>query len=166
MAVLTLEDMSGRFEAVLFAGRNNRRGEYEAGAYDRFADDCEEDLVAIFKGKVDDRKRRQRPQPTPTASEEGDGEPSADGAVEAQEEREELPSLIVSDVIPADLLNERLTKEVVLTLSKGKDITDPLEQTVTLLKENPGHCPLMFQIHTRAKSWSTSLPMNVGTCTR
>ena len=38
-----------------------------------------------------------------------------------------------------------------LTLSKGKDITDPLEQTITLLKENPGHCPLMFQIHTQSE---------------
>ena len=116
MAVLTLEDMSGRFDAVLFAGRNNRRGEYEAGAFDRFAADCEDDLVAIFKGKVDDRKRRQRPNPSPTDS--ADGDPSADGAVEVEEQTEELPSLIVSDVIPADLLNERLTKEVVLTLAK------------------------------------------------
>ncbi|TVR44541.1 MAG: DNA polymerase III subunit alpha [Planctomycetota bacterium] len=150
MAILTLEDESGRFEAVLFAGRSNRRGDYEPGPFDRFAADCTDDLVAIFKGNVDERNRRLRPPPTPTAdAEEVDPELLAEGAgMEASEEDDSLPSLIISDVIPADLLAERLTKEIVLTLRSGKVFDRALQETLAILRENPGACPLLFQVHT------------------
>jgi DNA polymerase-3 subunit alpha len=144
MAVLQLEDLTSRFEAVLFAGRTNRRGQYEPGAYDRFAEDCDDDLVAIFTGKVDERDRR-RASPAPAASDD-----EAPPDVEVEEAPEELPSLIVSDVVPADLLTERLTKEVVLRVDpkdpNGAD--DALEQTESLFKEHPGACPVLVEVYT------------------
>ena len=58
MAILSLEDQYGQFEAVLFPGKPNRRGETVPGPYEKFAHDCEPDLVALFCGKLDRRERR------------------------------------------------------------------------------------------------------------
>ncbi|TVR12568.1 MAG: DNA polymerase III subunit alpha [Planctomycetota bacterium] len=148
MAVLTLEDLSGRFEAVLFAGRSNRRGDYEAGPYDRFAADCDDNLVAIFRGKVDERQRRRQAPPAPTLAEEGDEIDPAAAMESEQTQEDDIPSLIVSDVIPADILQERLTREIILTVDEQLGLDAVLPATESLLKEHPGACPLMIHVHT------------------
>jgi DNA polymerase-3 subunit alpha len=155
MAVLTLEDQHGRFEAVLFPGGQSRRGETQAGAYDKFGADCEPDLVALFSGSVERRERRaQRPAPGLDEGEAGPGEGDEVGMVPDAPAAEELPSLRVSDVIPAHLVGERLTREIVVAVDVGLLGADQagakrlLDQCDTLLKEHQGACPVTLQVHT------------------
>ncbi|MFW5859102.1 MAG: DNA polymerase III subunit alpha [Planctomycetota bacterium] len=148
MAVLTLEDDHGRFEAVLFAGRNNRRGEFEAGAYDRFAADCDPDLIALFTGKADRRERRRSSAPPPELA--GDGEDPGAAGGDATEP-EELPSLIVEEMVPVELVHERLTREVVIAVDALETQSEQrIAGTATLLKEHPGHCPVSLAVQTDA----------------
>jgi DNA polymerase-3 subunit alpha len=153
MAVLTLEDQTGRFEGVLFPG-GGRRGN-EAGPYDKFAAECEPDLVALFTGAVERRERRSAaPATAPAAEEDGEVAPPEheDGAVAAEAAPEALPSLIISDCIPARLVTERLTREIHLAIDLA-DLTvvegrRRIAEMETLIRENPGPCPLTAQVHT------------------
>ena len=148
MCILQLEDLTGRFEAVLFPGRQNRRGEFEKGAFEKFAHEVTIDMVGLFRGKVDER-RRQQARPAPTADENGDGEidPGAsEGALE-QESHEELPSVIISDIVPVNLLSERLTREIVITVDAAQ-ANGEIAQTESLFKEHPGHCPVRMLVQT------------------
>lgn len=150
MAVLALEDLTGRFEAVLFGGRANRRGQEEPGAYERFAELCQADLVGLFIGKIDERRRQRRPAPR-AAGGDDEGEPVV--AVEEAEEdaSDELPSLLVEDVVPVDQLAERLTREIVVSIDAGRDDSARLARTESLLKEHPGACPLRMLVATPAQ---------------
>ncbi len=157
MAVLTLEDQYGRFEGVLFPGGANRRGETQAGAYERFGADCEPDLVALFSGTVERRERRAQ-RPAPGGGEEGElpGDEPGDAGLDAggadEPKVEELPSLKISDVVPAHLVAERLTREIVVAVDASELTGDAAQARVagteTLLKENQGRCPVVFQVHT------------------
>src|SRR6185369_14144043 len=122
MAILSLEDQHGRFEAVLFPARPDRRGQIEQGAFEKFAHECEPDVVAVFTGTVERRERRPaRPAP-PTAGEEelplGDAadEGMAEPAVAAAPAPEQLPSLNLSDMIPMRLITERLTRDITIAV--------------------------------------------------
>ncbi len=159
MAILQLEDRWGRFEAVLFPGRQNRRGQMEAGPYDRFASECEPDLVALFSGLVE---RRQRKTSRPARNDDGDLPPEAlaedaggDHPAPAEPEIEDMPSLQIQDVVPAALATERLTKEVWVALalpggSNAAAMQDPrYADLLAILKDHPGaSCTVTVQIHT------------------
>lgn len=154
MAILSLEDQGGRFEGVLFPG-GGRRGN-EASAYDKFAAECEPDLVALFTGTVERRERRAATPPPAPAMDDGDVLPSDSdeaGEVVAPETAPEvLPSLVINDCIPARMVTERLTKEIHLTCDLGQLTPDDgrrrIAEMETLLKEFPGPCPVTAQIHT------------------
>jgi hypothetical protein len=155
MAVLTLEDEHGRFEAVLFPGRDDRRGEARPGPYEQFGAECEPDLVALFSGVVERRERRNsRPAPAP-APDEGEAL-TPDGEDHAQPEaasHEELPSLRIAEVVPAHLVIERLARELVVAIDLDACL-DPaavralVESSTTLFKEHSGACPVTLQVHT------------------
>jgi DNA polymerase-3 subunit alpha len=155
MAVLTLEDQGGRFEAVLFPGKDNRRGEAQPGAYEKFGADCEPDLVALFSGTVERRERR--PQRPLLATEDGElppGEGEEGGGVIADAPAtEELPSLKISDVIPAHLICERLAREIVIsvdaaTAGDAAAVRRLIAPSETAFKEHPGACPVSVQVRT------------------
>jgi DNA polymerase-3 subunit alpha len=152
MAVLTLEDPYGRFEGVLFAGGQQRRGQIEAGPYDKFAHECADDVVALFTGKVERRERRRQAAPPPSEGEEELPVDLADAgdeaAVQHEEVKQELPSLIIADVIPADLVVERLTREIHLALDVAEYDRVRVERTELLFKENQGQCPVRLIVHT------------------
>jgi DNA polymerase-3 subunit alpha len=150
MAVLQLEDLTGRFEAILFAGRTNRRGQYEPGPYDRFAEACDDDLVALFTGTIDER-RRGAPPPAATAAvavDGEDGEPAAAGDEDNHDAAEALPSLIVKDVVPAAQLSERLTREVILRIDASRHGERELQATESLLRDANGTCPVAAEVWT------------------
>jgi DNA polymerase-3 subunit alpha len=165
MAVLSLEDQYGRFEAVLFGARANRRGQLEPGPFERFAHECEPDLVALFTGAIDRRERRggrgggggggggggtggaaghggeedDSAPPPPEQADEGDGEADA------------LPSIIVAEMVPLHLVTERLAREIVVAVDArqaGEEARRRLAATELLFKENPGTIPVKFQVHT------------------
>jgi DNA polymerase III subunit alpha len=152
MAILTLEDQFGRFEGVLFPGKANRRGEMVKGPYEKFAADCDADLVALFCGTLD-RREKKNTRPTlnseegePVLMDEGEADATADAA-------EELPNLRINDVIPARLAIERLTREVVIQVNGGliqnnDDIEQRLSASEIALKEHPGERPLSVLVHT------------------
>ena len=147
MAVLTLEDQYGRFEGVLFAGGRMIRGHAEAGPFEKFAAECNDDLVAVFTGKVERRERRRAAPPPPAEGEEvlpGDEE---DGMAVAEEPVQEKPSLILSDVIPADLISERLTRAVVLAVDATADEAARVSATEQLFREHSGQCPVRLLVH-------------------
>ena len=150
MAVLTLEDPYGRFEGVLFAGGQQRRGQIEQGPYDKFAHECNDDVVALFSGKLERRERRR--QAAPPAMEDEIPADLSDGGDEAATAHEEvaqaLPSLIIADVIPADLVVERLTREILLALDVAEHDPERLAQTELLFKEHQGQCPVRLVVHT------------------
>lgn len=151
MAILTLEDQFGRFEGVLFPGREGRRGDTQVGAFEKFGHDCEPDLVALFCGTLDRRERR--PQ-RPTGGGGDDGEvPPADMDEGGESQAEALPNLRINDMIPATLAIERLTREIVLHLDTST-VTDPAEQakliqhSETAFKEHAGARPVTILAHT------------------
>jgi hypothetical protein len=155
MAVLTMEDQFGRFEGVLFPGNANRRGEAQAGPYEKFGHDCEPDLVALFTGTVERRERRQN-RPPPTADEGEvmpDGEEGGGAMVVDAPAPEELPSLRIANVVPAHLVIERLTREIVVA-ADAADAVDAatvkrlVSHTETAFKEHIGTCPVGLQVHT------------------
>ncbi|GDY14995.1 DNA-directed DNA polymerase [Planctomycetota bacterium] len=154
MAVVQLEDPAGRFEAVLFGGRG-RRG--QEPPFDRFHSLCEPDQVCLFTGTVERRERRNRPPPPaaeedasetpPVDVEDGESEPAA--AVSLEETVEVMPSLIVSDVIPAAAVAEKLTSEVVVAVAEPADpgFAQRLSTTGAVLAEHRGDVPLTMQVH-------------------
>ena len=151
MAILTLEDQFGRFEGVLFPSREGRRGETQAGAFEKFAHDCEPDLVALFCGTLD-RRERKPARPAMNSDDSGEAPPAEmDDGADAQ--AEVLPNLRINDVIPAAVAVERLTREVVLHLDAAA-LKDPDEQSrllaasETALKEHAGARPVTMLIHT------------------
>ena len=141
MAVLQVQDLSGQFDAVLFPGRPNKRGQMEAGPYERFAAEIEADQVLLLRGQVDTRKR---PAAQPTTNNE---EPSADGNDE-EEHVDQLPSLLVEEVIPVHLLTERLTSEIVITIDGTEDHSAAIAATKSLLSEHSGEIPVTFMVQT------------------
>jgi DNA polymerase III subunit alpha len=150
MAVLTLEDQFGRFEGVLFPGRDGRRGEPQAGAYEKFAHDCEPDLVALFCGSVERRERRSN---RPVGGDEGGEVPPVEMDEGVEQAVEELPSLRINDVIPAALAIERLTREVVVHLDATvlNDVQDQarrLRESETAFKEHAGARQVTMLVHT------------------
>jgi DNA polymerase-3 subunit alpha len=148
MAILALEDQFGRFEAVLFPGREGRRGEQQAGAFEKFAHDCEPDAVALFCGTLERRERRPaRPLTGGDESENPGVDPDEDGDADV------LPNLRVTDMIPANLAIERLTREIVLHLDTSayadSDAQERLLQaSETIFKEHPGGRPVSVLAHT------------------
>ncbi len=151
MAFLQLEDEQGPFEGVLFAGRRNPRGGFEPGPYDRFIDFCEDDTVALIKGTISKRERKRTPPPpSPVTSGDPDDPEDLDAPPPPDEPdvTEERPSVVIEDVIPARLLYERLTKEIVIAVDSERHGEEELRATETLIRENGGDCPLRFQVHT------------------
>jgi DNA polymerase-3 subunit alpha len=166
MAVLSLEDQYGRFEAVLFGARANKRGQVEPGPYERFAAECEPDLVALFTGTVERRERRQQKAsgggggggPPPMHSDEDDSAPPPpEQAEDAEAEVEALPSIIVAEMVPLALVTERLAREIVVQVDAGDaqaatqattETRSRITRTELLFKENPGNIPVKFQVHT------------------
>jgi len=154
MAVLTLEDEHGRFEAVLFPGKDNRRGDVQAGPYEQFGAECEPDLVALFSGTVERRERRSsRPPPVTDDADVAVGEGEDAGVVEPAAQSDELPNLRITGVVPAHLVLERLAKEVVVTidLDGGSDagaVRALVDSCDTVFKENSGGCPVTLLVHT------------------
>ena len=141
MAILQLEDQWGRFEAVLFPARADRRGQIEPGAYEKFAGECEPDLVALFTGSVERRSRRaMRPQGAGEGAEETGSEDAAlpDDAAVAAAAQEEVPNLHLSDVIPMRLVTERLTREIVIAVDASTHTQRELAATELLLREHAG----------------------------
>jgi len=152
MAVLTLEDPYGRFEGVLFAGGQQRRGQIEQGPYDKFAHECADDVVALFSGKLERRERRRQSAPPAMAGEEDIPVDLAEGGDEPTAPHEEvvqaLPSLIIADIIPADLVVERLTREILLALDVAEHDPERVARTELLFKEHQGQCPVRMVVHT------------------
>jgi DNA polymerase-3 subunit alpha len=156
MAILQLEDEGGRFDAVLFPARANRRGEVEAGAFERFSGDCTPDLVALFVGTIEHRERRgQAPRPAaeddggdeaapPPEAEDGDGAGAAPAAPAGPQ-----ISLQVTDMVPMTQVDLRLTDEVLVAVDAA-DASAPaaVAATENLLKEQRGACRLAFQVAT------------------
>ncbi len=145
MAILQLEDHLGPFEAVLFAGRPNRRGQMELGAFEKFHHECEENLVALFVGKMSNRERMQ--QRRPSAQLDEDGNPNAEGEVE-EEQPDRLPSIIIEDMIPVELATERLSTDICLHIDAEQSGNRQIMATENLLREYPGHCPVRAMIQT------------------
>jgi DNA polymerase-3 subunit alpha len=153
MAVLTLEDEHGRFEAVLFPGGQNRRGEANPGPYEQFGAECEPDLVALFSGTVERRERRSSRPPPPSDDAEpplGDGEDA--GPVEPPHS-DELPSLRITEVVPAHLVLERLARELVVTIdlacaADAAQLLGLVDRCDMVFKEHSGGCPVTLLVHT------------------
>jgi DNA polymerase III subunit alpha len=149
MAILSLEDPFGRFEGVLFPGGNGRRAQMETGAFDKFAADCTDDVVALFTGSVERRERRARASPTATVDEAGDGAVAEDdGDGDAAEATEETPSIIINDVVAATMVSERLTREITIAVEIPRQGAVEIAATEALVKESPGQCPLRFVVRT------------------
>ena len=155
LASLQLEDPYGRFEAVLFPGRPNRRGEQEAGAFEKYASICEPDLVALFVGTVEHRERRASRPPAGEEEGGGEGEPPVDeDAGEAAHPIEEakpevMPSLQISEVIPVDLASQRLTREITVALDVQGLERAVLDRLENLLKDQTrGSVPVSLAVHT------------------
>jgi DNA polymerase-3 subunit alpha len=154
LAVLSCEDATAHFEAVLFPGRPNRRGQFEPGAYERFAAECEPDVVALFAGVVEHRERRANRPPPAEGEEEAGADPGAEDeeagpVVPIEEPKVEIQiSLQISDVIPMALVTQRLTKDITLALAADEPAKKPpLEKLELLLREHAGSCPLHIQVH-------------------
>ena len=145
MAILSLEDELGPFEAVLFAGRPNRRGVMEPGAFDKFHHECEENLVALFVGKMSNRDRGNAQRSNNMTDE--DGNPNEDGEIQ-EEEPDFLPSIIVDDMIPVELATERLCVEICLHLDAEQVDKKQIMATENLLREYPGACPVRAMMQT------------------
>lgn len=146
MAVLTVEDDVGRFDVVLFGGRTDRRGVFIPGAYEKFAGECEPDMVALFTGKVDTRSRpAPRPAAQASAGEEEDGEASLDVD---EDHVEQLPSLLVDDVTPVHLIHERRTEAIEVTIDIEKFSTEQLTELSETMSEYMGSCPVTLLIQT------------------
>ena len=135
----------GPFEAVLFAGRPNRRGVMEPGAYDKFHHECEENLVALFVGKMSNRDRGNARRSNAMTDE--DGNPNEDGEIQ-EEEPDFLPSVIVDDMIPVELATERLCIEISLQLDAEQIDKKQIMATENLLREFPGACPVRAMVQT------------------
>ncbi len=152
MAILQLEDATGKFEAVLFPGRPNRKGQFEAGPFEKFAAECEDDLVALFIGSVEFREQRRQNRPPADAEEEGGGDPTDlgedEGAVAPIQEEPvvRMPSLQISNVIPMALVSERLTRDITLGLAVDQ-AGNQLAAMENLFKENDGDCPVTVLVH-------------------
>jgi DNA polymerase III alpha subunit len=156
MAILTLEDAHGRFEGVLFPGNNSRRNQNEVSPYEKFGQDCNEDVVALFKGAVERRQRRaQTRRPATMDADEDSGdvvEPvnDDDGDTPANEPAEQLPSLIINDMIPVNLVCERLTKEISIVVDDQRHAKAQIDATELLFKEHAGSCPVRMLFHSQA----------------
>ena len=154
MAILQLEDSSGRFEAVLFPGRPNRKGQFEVGPFEKFGGECEDDLVALFVGTVEFREQRRQTRPPAEGEEESvtaadlGGDDDDHGVVPPPQEEQvvKVASLQVSNVVPIHLVSERLTKDITLALSADL-LQEPLSRMENLLKENDGECPITVLVH-------------------
>ena len=147
MAVLTLEDAYGRFEGVLFAGGQQRRGQIEQGPYDKFFSECTDDLVALFTGKVE-RRKQKRAAPAPSMDELGDDMPSDLAGDDHEDQPPEIASLIINDMIPAALVCERLTREILVAVDVAAHNPERLAATELLFKEHAGQCPVKMVVHT------------------
>ncbi len=153
MAILQLEDQYGRFEGVLFPARADRRGQIEPGPYEKFGADCEPDLVALFTGNLE-RRKRQAQRPKPEAGDEPLSEAGDDAAAmpEPEAEVEDLPSLIISDVVPVRLATERLTTAIQIITTAGTAAADVIAMravsaTAMALTEHGGSCPITVCLH-------------------
>ncbi len=151
MAILSLEDQHGRFEAVLFASRPDRRGQLQPG-YEQFAGDCEPDVVALFSGTVSRPTPRGRAAPAAAHGEDGEEEAGAEehaaGGDGESREAEVAPGLRVSDVVPMRLLGERLGREVVILCDASRHGERELSATELILKEHPGTTAVAAQVWT------------------
>ncbi len=154
MAILQLEDASGRFEAVLFPGRPNRKGQFEPGPFEKFGNECEDDLVALFIGSVEFREQRRASRPPGDGGDEEILDPAAvdgdeDGGVIAQEEQMvRMPSLQVTAMIPMGLVPERLTRDITIAWSVARmPAPTVVAEMENLFKENDGDCPVTILVH-------------------
>jgi DNA polymerase-3 subunit alpha len=154
MAILQLEDASGRFEAVLFPGRPNRKGQFEPGPFEKFGNECEDDLVALFIGSVEFREQRRASRPPGDGGDEEILDPAAvdgdeDGGVIAQEEQVvRMPSLQVTAMIPMGLVPERLTRDITIAWSVARmPAPTVVAEMENLFKENDGDCPVTILVH-------------------
>ena len=152
MGILQLEDATGKFEAVLFPGRPNRKGQFEQGPFELFQAECEPDLVALFVGQVEFREQRRQSRP-PAEGEEDSVEPADLGGddegtpvIQQEEQVVRLPSLQISSVIPMSLVSERLTRDITLALSV-EEVADQLPRMQSLFAENDGDCPVTVLVH-------------------
>jgi len=143
MCILTLEDEHARFEAVLFGANKDRRGNLIPGAFERFAHECDVNMVALFTGKIDSRNKNQNQNRSSDAD--------ADPALDEEAAPERLPSLIVEEIVPVQLMQERLTELVQIRIDADADDSERLQRTQSLLRENPGNCPIQALMQTPAE---------------
>ena len=79
----------------------------------------------------------------------GEDDEADPSAMVEDEKVDELPSLMVSDVVPVDLLTERLTKIVVrLDGARAHAPEQAMDSTAVLFKEHPGNCPMQMEVFT------------------
>ena len=158
MAILQLEDASGRFEAVLFPGRQNRKGQFESGPFEKFGSECEDDVVALFVGTVEFREQRRQSRPPAdgeedvvTAADLGTDDDDAVAVPHPQEEQVvKVASLQVSGMVPIDLVSERLTKDITVALAldaTADQLQARLPRMESLFKEFDGECPVTVLVH-------------------
>ncbi len=151
MAILQLEDQGGRFEAVLFPSRPDRRGQQQPG-YEQLGGECEPDVVALFTGTVNRPTPRGRAAPLPMRAEDGEeeagGEEHHDAGEAESREAEVAPGIRVSDVVPMRLLGERLGREVVISCDAARHGERELAATELVIKEHPGTTPVAAQVWT------------------
>jgi len=104
-------------------------------------------MVALFTGTVDERDRRRQAPSRPIDTE--DGEPDPEAAMAAEDETpDELPSLILKDVVPVHLLQERLTSEITIEVDAQSQGTREVVATERLMREHSGSCPLRLLVQT------------------
>lgn len=154
MAILQLEDATGTFEAVLFPGRPNRKGQFEPGPFEKFGNECEDDLVALFIGTVEFREQRRQNRPANDGGDEDGGEPADLGGddgepvVHQEEQVVRMPSLQVAAMVPMPLVTERLTRDITVALSADAlPSGDSIARMESLFKENDGDCPVTVLVH-------------------
>ena len=154
MAIIQLEDASGRFEAVLFPGRPNRKGQFEAGPFEKFGNECEDDLVALFIGTVEFREQRRANRPANEGGDEESSEPTGvdgedeGGVIHQEEQVVRMPSLQVAAMIPMPLVPERLTRDITIAVAVDQlPGATVLAQMETMFKENDGDCPVTVLVH-------------------
>ncbi len=151
MGILTLEDPYGRFEGVLFPGGRVVRGQAEPGPFEKYAAECDEDLVAVFTGKIERRERQRRPPPRMV--QEGDEEPPIDAGedappAEAEAAVEILPSLLIQEVIPATAISVFTTRAVVIAVEATSAVdAQRIDATEALFREHAGKCPVRLLVH-------------------
>ena len=108
------------------------------------AAEIEPDQAPPLRNAVDTRKRQQSaPSNTNTSNEN-----ALTGDNEEEDTVDQLPSLLIEEVIPVHLLTERLTSEIVIAIDGTDDHQQAIQSTQELLSEHSGEIPVTFMVQT------------------